>query len=88
MNLPSAPTSDDLTGFPEPGRRYRLDEPIHPMQIAAFRRMTTGQKLDAMAQMYQMARGMIAAQVRAQHPDWDQETLQREVSRRFLHGTS
>ena len=81
-------TGDMVTGFPEPGRQYRLDEPIHPVQIAAFRRMTFGQKLDAMAQMYRMARGMIAAQVQAQHPDWDEIDRKREVSRRFLHGTS
>lgn len=80
--------ADALKGQ-QPGlRKYGIDEGIHPMQIAAFRRMTTGQKLDALAQMYKMGRSMLANQVRRQHPDWDAATVEREVSRRFANGIS
>lgn len=64
------------------------DDPFHPAQIASFRRMTTRQKLDALAQMVRAARWLLASQIRRHHPEWDADTIQREVSRRFAHGTS
>ena len=80
-------TSDPLA-IQQPCRKYGLDEAIHPAQIAAFRRMSTGQKLDAMSRLYKLSRQMLANQVRRQHPDWHTEAIEREVSRRFAHGTS
>ena len=80
-------TSDPLA-IQQPCRRFGLDEAIHPVQIAAFRRMSFGQKLDAMSQMYKIARQMLRNQVRRQHPDWDEASIEREVSRRFAHGAS
>lgn len=82
------PLSEALKGQ-QPGlRRYGLDEAIHPVQIAAFRRMTPGQKLDSLAQMYRLGRALIAVQIRTHHPDWDAAAVEREVSRRFANGTS
>jgi hypothetical protein len=30
---------------------------------------------------------MLTTHIRHTHPDWDQEAVEREVARRFLHGT-
>ena len=85
MSEESAP---DPLAIQQPCRRYGLDEAIHPVQIAAFRRMSTGQKLDAISQMYRMGRWMLAVQIRTRHPDWEAEAVECEVSRRFANGTS
>jgi len=33
------------------------------------------------------AHDMLTTHIRHTHPDWDQEAVEREVARRFLHGT-
>ena len=78
---------DPLT-IQRPCRRYGMDEAIHPVQIAAYRRMTAGQKLDAMSSMYKMARRMLANRVLQQHSDWDSTMVEREVSLLFANATS
>ena len=87
MNDEREPEPDPLA-IQRPCRRYGLEEAIHPVQIAAFRRMSAGQKLDALAQMYRMSRQMLANRVWRQHPEWDAATVEREVSRLFAYGTS
>lgn len=85
MNIERRP---DPLAIQQPCRRYGIDEAIHPVQIAAYRRMTAGQKMDALARMYKMARQMLANRVRRQHPDWNAAAVEREVSRLFAHGRS
>ena len=48
-------------------------------QIEAYRRMRPEERLRIGFELYDMAR----AGVRHQHPDWDEEQVQREVARRF-----
>lgn len=69
-------------------RNYAADEPMHPLQVAHYRRMTVAQKLDALAQMYQLGRGLAAAGVRMRHPDWDDEAVERQVREQMLYGVS
>lgn len=69
-------------------RNYAADEPMHPMQVAAYRRMTVAQKLDQLAGMYKMAREMMAAGTRMRHPEWSDEEIEREVRERMLYGVS
>lgn len=69
-------------------RNYAVDEPMHPMQVAAYRRMTVAQKLDRLADMYRLARGLMAAGTRMRHPEWSAEEVEREVRERMLYGVS
>ena len=69
-------------------RNYAADEPMHPLQVAHYRRMTVAEKLDALAQMYRMGRSLAEAGVRMRHPDWDDETVERQVREQMLYGAS
>lgn len=69
-------------------RNYAADEPMHPMQVAAYRRMTPAEKLDRLAEMYRLARTLMAAGARMRHPEWSQEEIEREVRERMLYGVS
>lgn len=69
-------------------RNYAADEPMHPLQVAHYRKMTVAQKLDALAKMYRVAQTMASAGVRMRHPDWDDEAVKREVRELMLYGAS
>ena len=74
--------------LPRGPRNYAADEPMHPVQIAGYRRMTVAEKLDDLAQMYQFARQLTATGVRMRHPDWSAEEVEREVREHMLYGVS
>jgi hypothetical protein len=59
-----------------------------PEQVEIYRRMTPGRRLEIAEQMYWSAREMKAAWLRAQHPDWTEDQVNREVTRLFSHATS
>ena len=69
-------------------RNYAADEPMHPLQIAGYRRMTVAQKLDQLAEMYRFCRELTATGVRMRHPDWNEEQVEREVREHMLYGVS
>jgi hypothetical protein len=68
--------------------QHLMDEPIHPVQIEALKRMTPEQKLRAVAEMWHFARAALAQQIRGKHPDWDDAAVDEEVKRRLIYGTS
>ena len=61
------------------------DEQTTPEQIEAFRRMTPERRLELAEGLYWSARGLKAAWLRAEHRDWSEEQVSREVTRIFLH---
>jgi hypothetical protein len=63
-------------------------ERLHPAQIAALKKMTPEQKVLAVCEMWNLAREMLATQIRERHPDWDEPMVWEEVRRRLIHGTS
>jgi hypothetical protein len=69
-------------------RNYAADEPMHPLQIRAYRKMTPAEKLDRMAQLYESAQQFFAAGVRMRHPDWSEEQIKRAVRDSILYGVS
>jgi hypothetical protein len=77
-----------LRETPPQKRNYSADEPMHPMQINGYRRMTPAQKLDALAQLYASACAIYAAGVRMRHPEYSDEEVQREVRATILYGVS
>jgi len=60
-------------------------EPIHPLQIEGFRRMTPAQKLSMAAALYEAGIQLRVAGLRMAHPDWPVERLEHEARRSLLH---
>ena len=61
-------------------------EPLHPVQVQAYRRMTPTDKHRAYLGMVDCARKLKRSGVRTQHPEWTDEELDRAVARSVLHG--
>jgi hypothetical protein len=59
------------------------DEQTSPMQFEILRRMTPGRRLEIAEQLYWSAREWKAAWLRAQHADWSEEQVARDVTRIF-----
>jgi hypothetical protein len=62
-----------------------MDEPLHPLQIEGFRRMTPAQKLHMVADLYHAGIGLKSAGLRLAHPDWPAERIEREARRSLLY---
>jgi Rv0078B-related antitoxin len=60
-------------------------EPIHPLQLEGFKRMTPAQKLRMVADMYESGISLRVAGLRLAHPDWPEERLDREARRSLLY---
>jgi hypothetical protein len=60
-------------------------EPVHPLQIEGFRRMTPAQKLSMTAALYEAGIQLRVAGLRMEHPDWPIERLEHEARRSLLH---
>ncbi len=60
-------------------------EPIHPVQIEGFKRLTPAEKLRMVAEMYETGIRLRMAGLRVTHPDWSDERLEREVRRSLLY---
>ncbi|HEX7900155.1 MAG TPA: hypothetical protein VF950_20475 [Planctomycetota bacterium] len=61
---------------------------LSPEYVSALRRLTGRQKLEAAFALYRTARQVKAAGLRAAHPDWPEERVQREVREIFLRATT
>ena len=64
------------------------DDHMHPAQVAAIKRMTPGQRLDAAVEMMHAARRFQAAALGVMHPDWSKEQIAAEIRRRWLYAES
>ncbi len=62
-----------------------MSDPIHPVQLEAFRRMTPAQKLRMLADLYDTGIRLRVAGLRMMHPDWPDERLEREARRSLLY---
>ncbi|HEX2223817.1 MAG TPA: hypothetical protein VHN15_06405 [Thermoanaerobaculia bacterium] len=51
-----------------------------------LRAKTGAERLKIASDLFASARRMIASHLAAEHPDWDEERIQRETSRRISHG--
>lgn len=60
-------------------------EPLHPLQIEAWRRMSYAEKRAISESLYQTARDLTADRVRRENPVWSEAEVQAAVSRHFLH---
>jgi hypothetical protein len=62
-------------------------ERMDPEMVEVLRAKSGAERLAIAFGMFRSARRMIASQLRAEHPDWDDETLQREIARRIALGS-
>ena len=60
---------------------------LTPKYVAALRRLTDRQKLEAAFALYRTARQVKAAGLRWAHPDWPEDRVQREVREIFLRAS-
>ncbi|HYO12977.1 MAG TPA: hypothetical protein VE685_07280 [Thermoanaerobaculia bacterium] len=51
-----------------------------------LREKTGAERLKIASDMFASARRMLESHLRSEHPDWSEEEIQREVSRRISHG--
>ena len=52
-----------------------------------YRRKSTAERLAVAHGMWRYARMRLLAAVKWQHPEWDDDAIRREVSRRLMHGS-
>jgi hypothetical protein len=64
----------------------RKPEVLDDEMARVLRGMTGAERLKIADGMFSSARRMIASHLAAEHPDWDQERIERETSRRISHG--
>jgi hypothetical protein len=55
------------------------------VQMEIFRRMTPGERWAAAERLYWSARRLKAAHLRAIHPDWSDDEVERAVREAFMH---
>jgi len=69
-----------------PARRRPIesDDPSHE-QIAIYRRMPPGRRLELAENLFWSARRMKVAWLKAQHPGWTEQQVESEVTRIFRH---
>jgi hypothetical protein len=58
-----------------------MEEPIHPVQLDAFKRATPAQKIAAVAALYETGIRLRVAGLRMTHPDWTDAQLNFEARR-------
>lgn len=69
-------------------RRYGMDEPMHPVQIAGFRKMSVARKIEIITMMRETGIGLRIAGLRMRHPDWPEEKLETEARRAAIHAST
>lgn len=62
-----------------------MREPIHPVQLEAFKRMTPAEKIQRVAELYESGIRLRMEGLRMQHPDWSEEHLSFEARRSLRH---
>lgn len=62
-------------------------EVIDDAMVAILRQKTEAERLAIAWGMWDSAREMLRNLVRAEHPDWPEEEVNREVARRLAHGS-
>ena len=72
---------------PQP-RRSGMDEPMHPAQIAAIRKMSPEERFANGMAFLRGARALHLAGVRSRHPEWTAEQVRAESQRLIANGRS
>jgi hypothetical protein len=63
------------------------DAMIHPLQIRAWQKMGAAGRSELSIQLRRQVRRWKQDALRAQHPDWTDDRLRRELARLYLRGS-
>lgn len=77
-------TASEIAGFPCGG----FDDPMHPVQIAGFRRMSVARKIEIITMMRETGIGLRIAGLRMRHPDWSDEKLETEARKAAIYAST
>lgn len=69
------------------GNHWGMAADLNPETIAASRRLTGSQKVNAAFQLYWTAGKIKAARLRQVHPDWTEQIMQQTVKEIVLHAS-
>jgi hypothetical protein len=61
-------------------------EVVDDEMARVLRRKSGAERLRIASDMYASARRMLVNHLRSEHPDWDEERINREASQRLSHG--
>ncbi len=61
-----------------------MNEPIHPVQLEGFKRMTPEQKIRMVCDLYATGIALRVEGLRMARPDWPQERLEFEARRALM----
>ncbi len=64
----------------------RRIEVVDDAMAAVLRAMTGAERLQIVDRLFRFARELVASGVRSQHPEWNQDQINRETARRLSHG--
>ena len=64
----------------------RRIEVVDPDMAEILRAKTGAERFQIACRMFDDARRMLTHHLGAEHPDWDEEQVQREVARRISYG--
>lgn len=67
-------------------RQIRKFEVIDDQMAAVLREKTESERLQIGFEMWHSAQRMIRAIVTAEHPEWSEEEVERQVAKRMSHG--
>ncbi len=69
-------------------RENYFDNPMHPVQIAGFRKMSIAKKFDLITTMRETGIKLRIAGMRMRHPDWPDEKLETEARRSAMYANT
>ena len=75
-----------MTGKPQISRPLRIER-MDPEMVEVLRAKSGAERLAIAFGMFRSARRMIESQLRAEHREWDEGQIEREVARRIALGS-
>ena len=69
-------------------RESYYDNPMHPVQIAGFRKMSIAQKFDLITTMHETGIKLGIAGLRMRHSEWSGEKLKSEARRSAMYAST
>lgn len=69
-------------------RESYYNNPMHPVQIAGFRKMSIAKKFDLITTMRETGIQLRIAGLRMRHPDWSDKKLETEARRAAMYAST
>jgi len=66
--------------------REPVVEVMDPLMVEVMRNKTPQERLAIAFRMWNSARVMLRGVLRQEHPEWNDEAIDREIARRISHG--